>query len=194
LFKIAVLVSGNGSNLQTIIDAIDSHELDAEISIVISSNNHAFALVRANKRHIKTYVVSKKEFVNPSDEILKLAQTHAIDLIVLAGYLGILNGEILKVYKNKIINIHPALLPKYGGPGMYGYHVHEAVIKAKETESGCTVHYVSEQIDAGEIIMQSKVKVLPDDTATTLAKRILVEEHKILLHSIKILADKHIER
>jgi phosphoribosylglycinamide formyltransferase-1 len=190
LFKIAVLVSGGGSNLQAIIDAIDKHELNAKIEIVIASNSKAFALERAKKHHIKTYIISKKVYANPSDEILKLVKEHDINLIVLAGYLGILSGELLKTYRNKIINIHPALLPKFGGSGMYGHYVHEAVLKANETESGCTVHYVSERIDGGKIILQAKVKVLSDDTPETLAKRILIEEHKILPKAIKMLINE----
>jgi phosphoribosylglycinamide formyltransferase-1 len=185
LFKIAVLVSGSGSNLQAIIDAINQKQLNAEITLVISSNAKAYALERAKQHQIKTYVVAKKDYANPSDEILKILSAQPVDLIVLAGYLGILQGEILKVYQNKIINIHPALLPKFGGSGMYGHHVHEAVIKAKETESGCTVHYVSAQIDQGEIILQTKVNVLPNDTPDTLAERILVEEHKLLPKAIQ---------
>ncbi|MDR0674924.1 MAG: phosphoribosylglycinamide formyltransferase [Mycoplasmataceae bacterium] len=187
MFKIAVLVSGNGSNLQAIVDAIANDELKAEIAMVISSNTKAYALERAKKHHIKTYIVSNKEFNNPSEEILKLVNQHSINLIVLAGYLGILKGEILKVYENKIINIHPSLLPKFGGQGMYGHHIHEAVIKAKETKTGCTVHYVSEHIDAGKIILQSKIKVLPDDTSITLAERVLQQEHKLLPKAIKML-------
>jgi phosphoribosylglycinamide formyltransferase-1 len=188
LFKIAVLVSGSGSNLQAIIDAIDNRELNVEIAMVIASNHQAFALERAQKHHIQSYVVSKKEFANCSDQILKLAKLHQVNLIVLAGYLGILNGKLLDEYNGKIINIHPALLPKYGGPGMYGHYVHEAVIKAQEMESGCTVHYVSAQIDGGEIILQTKVKVLAHDTPTTLAKRILVQEHKLLPAAIKLIS------
>jgi phosphoribosylglycinamide formyltransferase-1 len=190
LFKIVVLVSGGGSNLQAIIDAIAQHQLNAEITTVISSSSKAYALERAKLHNILTYVVTKKEFDDPNAEILKILSNQHIDLIVLAGYLGILSGELLRVYKNKIINIHPALLPKFGGSGMYGHFVHEAVLKAKEKESGCTVHYVTDKIDQGKIIMQAKVNVLDDDTPETLAKRILVEEHKLLPKAIQSIIDK----
>ncbi|MDR3257811.1 MAG: phosphoribosylglycinamide formyltransferase [Mycoplasmataceae bacterium] len=184
--KIAVLVSGGGSNLQSIIDAIKHKELDATIELVISSNSKAYALERAKQHNIKSYVVSKKDFSNPSDEILKIVNQHHVELIILAGYLGILNGRLLNEYQNKIINIHPALLPKFGGAGMYGHHVHEAVIKANEHESGATVHYVDEKVDGGNIILQVKVPVLNDDTPDALAKRVLEQEHKILPKAIKL--------
>jgi phosphoribosylglycinamide formyltransferase-1 len=190
LFKIAVLVSGGGTNLQSIIDAIEQKQLNAQIALVISSNHHAYALERAKKYNIETLVVSKKQYENPSNQILNATVNRHIDLIVLAGYLGILKGDLLKTYKNKIINIHPALLPKFGGPGMYGHYIHEAVISAKETESGCTVHFVNEAVDEGKIILQEKVKVLSNDTPKTLAARILLIEHKLLPKAIALLANK----
>jgi phosphoribosylglycinamide formyltransferase-1 len=185
LFKIAVLVSGNGSNLQAIIDAIENHELEVELSLVISSRTDAYALKRAQQHNIKTYTITKTN-TDRSNAISELCQQFHVDLIVLAGYLGILKGEILKSYKNKIINIHPALLPKYGGRGMYGLHVHQAVINAHESESGCTVHFVNEEIDAGAIILQAKVNVTSDDTPESLAKKVAVHEHKLLLQAIKL--------
>ncbi|MDR3329957.1 MAG: phosphoribosylglycinamide formyltransferase [Mycoplasmataceae bacterium] len=184
--KIAVLVSGGGSNLQAIIDAIDDKRLNAEIKIVISSNTKAYALERAKKHGINTHIISKKLFSNPSSEISKIVQDNRIDLIVLAGYLGILSGDILKQYHNRIINIHPALLPKFGGPGMYGHYVHEAVINAKEKESGATVHYVTANIDGGKIILQKKVPVYIGDTTSSLAERVLIEEHTILPEAINL--------
>jgi phosphoribosylglycinamide formyltransferase-1 len=184
LFKIAVLVSGNGSNLQSIIDAINKQQIKAQISFIVSSNPKAYALQRAKNHHIKSFVVARNKCLNSSDKILELLLQDKVDLVVLAGYLNILEGKILQVYKKRIINIHPALLPKYGGVGMYGYHVHDAVIKNKEKESGCTVHYVDKEIDKGEVILQSKVVVRKNDTPQTLAKRILEEEHKILPKAI----------
>jgi phosphoribosylglycinamide formyltransferase-1 len=188
--KIAVLVSGGGTNLQAIIDAVNCHQLYVKIELVISSSSKAYALERAKIHNIKSYVVSKNDFANPSDEILKLVDRHHIKLLVLAGYLGILNGELLKRYRNRIINIHPALLPKFGGPGMYGHHVHEAVIMANEKESGVTLHYVNEKVDGGDIILQKRVPVLENDTPGTLASRVLEQEHKALPEAIKLVIAK----
>ncbi|GHU31321.1 phosphoribosylglycinamide formyltransferase [Bacilli bacterium] len=189
MLKIAVLVSGGGTNLQAIIDAVMTKQLPkVQIGMVISSAPTAFALERAQKCNIKTTIVSKKQFSNPSDQILKLLNENKIALVVLAGYLGILNGCILDEYKNKIINIHPALLPKFGGVGMYGHHVHEAVINAHESVSGCSVHYVTANIDGGKIILQKQVPVLPNDTPGTLAARVLIQEHLALVQVLKKLS------
>ncbi|MDR0985433.1 MAG: phosphoribosylglycinamide formyltransferase [Mycoplasmataceae bacterium] len=185
MHKLLVLVSGNGSDLQSIIDAINNYQLnDCKISVVVSSNPSAYALERAKQNNIKTFVVSKKEFNNPSNEILSIVNKYEIDLIVCAGYLGILQGNILKEFDHRIINIHPALLPKYGGKGMYGMNVHQAVINNHEKESGCTVHYVTDQIDGGSIIMQSKVQVFENDTPESLSKRVLEQEHILLPKAI----------
>jgi phosphoribosylglycinamide formyltransferase-1 len=189
LFKIAVLVSGGGTNLQSIIDHIQNKQLNAEIVLVVSSSQSAFALERAKKHNIETVIISKKEFSLPNDEILKLAINHNVDLIVLAGYMGILSGDLLKVYRNRIINIHPSYIPNFCGPGMYGIHVHEAVIKAKAKFSGATVHYVNDTIDGGKIIIQDQVPVLEDDTPAILAKRVLQVEHKILPQAIKMIIE-----
>lgn len=185
MFKIAVLVSGGGTNLQSIIDAIKQKQINAKIELIISSSRNAYALERAKDNRIPSFVISKKDFANPSDEICNILINHNIDLVVLAGYLGILHGKILQRFKNKIINIHPALLPKFGGPGMYGIHVHEAVLLAHEKESGCTVHYVDDEVDGGKIILQKRVPVLPDDTPDSLAKRVLTQEHICLVEAIK---------
>ncbi|GHU48184.1 phosphoribosylglycinamide formyltransferase [Bacilli bacterium] len=189
MLKVAVLVSGGGTNLQAIIDAVITKQLpQVQIGLVISSTPTAYALERARKYGIKTIVISKKQFTNPSDQILKLLNENKIDLVVLAGYLGILNGRILDEYKNKIINIHPALLPKFGGPGMYGHHVHKAVINARENVSGCSVHYVTANVDGGKIILQKQVPVLPNDTPETLAARVLIQEHLSLVQVLKKLS------
>jgi phosphoribosylglycinamide formyltransferase-1 len=188
LFKIAVLVSGGGTNLQSIIDAIKNREINVQITVVVSSTPNAYALERAKTNNIQTFVVTKKEFPNPSNRICDILDKLDIDLVVLAGYLGILKGQILSKYK--IINVHPALLPKFGGVGMYGIHVHEAVISAGEKKSGCTVHYVNDKVDGGEIILQKYVDVLQDDTPETLAKRVLFQEHICLIEAIKKIMDK----
>ena len=187
MFKIAVLVSGNGTNLQAIIDHYLNNP-DIKISLVISNKADAYALKRASLANIPTMVISKKDFPNQSDEILKQVKANNIDLIVLAGYLSILSGSIINEYKNKIINIHPSLIPSFCGPGMYGHHVHEAVIKSGVRYSGCTVHFVNGGVDSGPIILQQAVDVFYTDTPDSIAAKILVYEHKLLVKAIDLIA------
>ncbi len=185
MFKIAVLISGGGSNLLSIIENIEKGSIDAKIHCVISDRESAKGILKAKDKGIDTFVVSKKEFGNnTSEKILNLLKGK-VDLIVLAGYLSILDGEILREFKNRIINIHPSLIPSFSGPGMYGIKVHEAAIKKGVKFSGCTVHFVNEEVDGGSIIAQALVPVYFDDTAKTLQERILVEEHRILPEVIK---------
>ena len=184
--RIAVLVSGSGSNLQSIIDNVENGNLNCELTYVIA-DRECYALQRAEKHGIKNLLLDRKIIDNKLankiiDSILKESKT---DYIVLAGYLSILTEKFIKEWDKKVINIHPSLLPKFGGKGMYGIKVHEAVIKAREKESGCTVHFVTNEIDAGEIITNVKVPVLEDDTPETLQKRVLEQEHKLLIKGIK---------
>lgn len=189
MFKIAVLVSGGGTNLQSIIDAVKVGELDCKIEMVISSKSYVYALERAKEAGIDTYVVSKKEYgENQSNRILELTEGK-VDLIVLAGYLSILDGEILDKFKNRIINIHPSLIPSFCGPKMYGIHVHEAAIKKGVKVSGCTVHFVNNEVDGGAIILQEAVPVYFEDSAEDLQKRILVKEHLLLPKAIKLISE-----
>lgn len=191
MFKIAVLVSGNGTNLQAIIDHYLNNP-DIKISLVISNKKDAYALKRAGLANIPTMVISKKDFPNQSDEILKQVKANNIDLIVLAGYLSILSGSIINEYKNKIINIHPSLIPAFCGPGMYGHHVHEAVIKSGVRYSGCTVHFVNGGVDSGPIILQQAVDVFYTDTPDSIAAKILVYEHKLLVKAIDLIANNKV--
>ena len=189
MFKIAVLVSGGGTNLQSIIDAVKVGELDCKIEMVISSKSYVYALERAKEAGIDTYVVSKKEYgENQSNRILELTEGK-VDLIVLAGYLSILDGKILDKFKNRIINIHPSLIPSFCGPKMYGLHVHEAAIKKGVKVSGCTVHFVNNEVDGGAIILQEAVPVYFEDSAEDLQKRILVKEHLLLPKAIKLISE-----
>lgn len=189
MFKIAVLVSGGGTNLQSIIDAVKVGELDCKIEMVISSKSYVYALERAKEAGIDTYVVSKKEYgENQSNRILELTEGK-VDLIVLAGYLSILDGEILDKFKNRIINIHPSLIPSFCGPKMYGLHVHEVAIKKGVKVSGCTVHFVNNEVDGGAIILQEAVPVYFEDSAEDLQKRILVKEHLLLPKAIKLISE-----
>lgn len=193
MLKIAVLVSGGGSNLQSIIDNIKNSSLNCSIEMVIGSKEGIYGLERAEKEGIKTFVVSKKQYGNgTSKEILKLTEGK-VDLIVLAGYLSILDGELLEVFKNRIINIHPSLIPAFAGPKMYGIKVHEAAIAKGVKYSGCTVHFVNNEVDGGEILLQKTVDVFFDDTPKTLQERVLVEEHKLLPMAIKLIEENKIE-
>lgn len=192
MFKIAVLVSGGGSNLASIIEAIERGEINASIEYVISDKKDVFALKRAEEKGIKTFVVDKKEYGNKSsDKILELLKGK-VDLIVLAGYLSILSGELLREFSNRIINIHPSLIPSFCGPGMYGIKVHEAAIKAGVKYSGCTVHFVNELVDGGAILLQQAVPVYFEDDAKTLQQRVLIEEHKLLPQAIKLIIENRV--
>ena len=185
--RIAVFISGSGSNLQSIIDNIENGNLNCEISYVVA-DRECFGLQRAEKHGIKSIMLDKKLFGNKlSDEISAILENdiEKTDYVVLAGYLSILSENFINKWNRKIINIHPSLLPKYGGKGMYGMNVHRAVIEAKETESGCTIHFVDTGVDTGEIILQIKVPVLSDDTPEILQKRVLEKEHILLIEGIK---------
>lgn len=189
--RIAVLVSGNGTNLQALIDV---KQKEYSIELVISDTPHAYALERAKKSGIPTEVVTtqikerEQKRVIISNHILDLARREAIEAIVLAGFLTILRGDIIRAYSGRIINVHPALLPKFGGVGMYGDNVHKAVLAAGECESGCTVHLVDTGCDTGTILLQKKVAVLPQDTVQTLAQRIHVQEHKAIVEGVILLS------
>ena len=185
LFNIAVMVSGSGSNLQAIIDNVNLGYIKANIELVISSKQDVYALKRAKDNNIKSVVLK-----DDIKKMLEVLEENDIDLIVLAGYLSILDKKIIERYENRIINIHPSLIPQYCGKGYYGIKVHENVIENKEKVSGATVHYVDNGIDTGEIIIQEHLQVNEDDTAQTLQKRILEIEHKILPKAINIVIEK----
>ena len=205
--KVAVLVSGGGTNLQTLIDFQIEKGKDCpyEIVVVISDHKDAFALERAAKAGIPSavtspYSVMGKEVAQAatrdekrlavSDAMLAVCREYKAEIIVEAGCLTVLAGEILAEYADKIINLHPALLPKYGGVGMWGHHVHEAVLAAGEKESGCTVHLVNEVCDGGEILLQKKVPVMPGDTPDSLYARIAPVEHEALLEGLLLLCER----
>ncbi|EJU20527.1 phosphoribosylglycinamide formyltransferase [Peptoanaerobacter stomatis] len=179
------MVSGSGSNLQAIIDNVNLGYIKANIELVISSKQDVYALKRAKENNIKSVVL--KDDVK---KMLEVLEENDIDLIVLAGYLSIVDKKIIERYENRIINIHPSLIPKYCGKGYYGIKVHKQVIRNKEKVSGATVHYVDNGIDTGEIIIQEHLQVNEDDTAQTLQKRILEIEHKILPKAINIVIEK----
>lgn len=188
--RISVLVSGNGSNLQALMDSIDRGEIEgAKIVQVISSNASAYAVERAQNREIPVNIITKHDYADIRDRmdaILHLLDLEATDLVVLAGYMSILPKKVIDAYEDRIINLHPALLPKYGGKECYGMKVHEKVLEAGELESGATVHYVDEGIDTGRIIIQGIVPVKANDTPEVLRERVLVKEHQILPEAVRM--------
>lgn len=192
--KIAILVSGGGTNLQAIIDSIKSGYLsEVEISLVVASNGNAYALKRASENGINSCVHSKKDFDSNDlwdSELLKLLKSSQAELVVLAGYLSLLGPMVIKEYSNRIINIHPSLIPSFCGAGMYGIRPHEAALKKGVKVSGATVHFVNENYDEGPILIQKAVNVLPSDTPELLQQRIMVEcERKILPEAIKLISE-----
>ncbi len=203
--RIAVLVSGGGTNLQALIDYEKSHAgCPYNIVLVVSNTKNAYALERAKNAGIHAEIRSPfsvlgkenaekasrdEKRVAISDAILNLCHEHKIDAIVLAGYLSVLGGRIIDEYSGRIINLHPALLPKFGGVGMWGHNVHEAVLASGEKESGCTVHLVDSGCDTGKILVQKKVPVLPDDTPDSLYARIAPKEHEAMVEGVCLLAE-----
>jgi formyltetrahydrofolate-dependent phosphoribosylglycinamide formyltransferase len=183
--KLVIFASGSGTNMQAIIDKIDAGEIRAEIVGLIVNKPGIKSIERATKFNIPVSVIAEKDQEAFSKKITKKLTEWNPDLIILAGFLKKIPDSIIKKYENKIINIHPALLPKYGGKGFYGLNVHKAVIEAGDKESGCTVHYVNKEYDKGPIISQEKVPVHPNDTPEDLAKRVLKAEHKLLPTVIK---------
>ena len=177
MVNIAIFVSGSGSNCENIIQYFQ-HNKQVHIALVVSNRSDAYALVRAKKLNVTTAVLPKADF-NNKDKVLKLMADYRIDFIVLAGFLMMIPDWLISVYQRRMINLHPALLPKFGGMGMYGHHVHEAVRKANETETGMTVHWVSTVCDGGEIIAQFRTPITPDDTPDDIAgkEHILEMEH-----------------
>lgn len=191
--RVAVFISGGGTNLQSLIDACSMEDYPAEIVLVVSSSKTAYGLERAKSHSIPTAVIRKKDHPS-SDEyaeaLLKTVNKHNAELICLAGYLKLIPSNVVTSFRGRILNIHPALLPKFGGKGMYGIRVHEAVIAAGESESGPTIHFVDEVYDHGSIFMQRKVPVLQGDTPEVLQKRVLAEEHKIYPDALRRVAEK----
>jgi phosphoribosylglycinamide formyltransferase-1 len=194
--KIAVLVSGSGSNLQALIDAVNAGSIKGQIAIVISDSLDAYALQRAEKQVIPTICIDKKACKAEGEfDALLMNSLAAVkpDLIILAGFLSILPCELVAEYKGKIINIHPSLIPAFCGKGFYGEKVHRAAIEYGVKVSGATVHYVDENTDTGPIILQKTVEVSEDDTPATLAKKILPMEHSLLVKAAELYCDGRLE-
>ena len=196
--KILVLVSGGGTNLQALIDAQARGELGAgKIAAVLSDRVGVYALERAGAAGIAAITeepdrrLPKSERRRAlSDRILCICREMQIGLIVFSGFLSIMTGGLIAEYSGRMINIHPALLPRYGGPGMYGINVHRAVLASGETESGCTIHLVDGGTDTGQILLQRKVPVLPEDTPELLAERVLAQEHIAIVEGTMMMIKK----
>ncbi len=190
--SIAVFVSGTGSNLVSIYNEIQNGYLNAEIALVISNKSTAGGLMFAREKGITAIHISPNQYDDMStytEELLNLLKDHQVELVVLAGYLKMIPIAVVQMYKNKIINIHPALLPSFGGKGLYGKRVHQAVLDYGCKVSGATVHIVDEEYDTGGPVIQKCVPVLDDDTVETLASRVLEIEHQILPTAIQLFAD-----
>lgn len=182
LAHVAVFLSGSGTDLQALIDASKDGRLSARIAWVVASKEDAYGLVRAANAGIETTVFKMKDYESAQaagEYLVRNLRERRIDYVAMAGYLKMMPVEVLRAYPNRVVNIHPALLPKYGGAGMYGRKVHEAVIAAGDRQSGPTVHIADEIYDHGRILEQAVVPVLPDDTPETLAARVLEAEHKL---------------
>ena len=188
MVRIAVFVSGSGTNLQSLIDAVNEGYINASISLVVSSKENAYGLERARKANIKA------EYIKDQSLILKRLEEEEIDLIVLAGYLSIVGEELINKYKNKIINIHPSLIPSFSGPGYYGLRVHKKVFERGVKVSGATVHFVSSEVDGGPIILQRAIDISDCKSPEEIQEKILINiEHKILKEAVKLFVENKLE-
>ena len=195
MLNIAVFISGGGTNLQAIINAVKENKINGKIKLVFSNRKNAYGLIRAQNESIDTFYLNRKKFFSNEEydeRILEELERKNIDLIVLAGYLNILSSKFVSKYSNRIINIHPSLIPSFCGDGFYGENVHKAVIKSGVKFTGATTHFVDEKVDTGAIILQDVVPVLINDDFETVAKRVLEIEHKILVKTVKAFCDNKI--
>ena len=188
--RIAIFASGNGSNAQRIAEYF-SEESIATVALIVSNKKEAYVLERAKTLNIPSYCFSKEQFAE-GDDVLALLREYHIDFVVLAGFLLLIPQKLIQAFPNAIVNVHPALLPKFGGKGMYGKHVHEAVIAAKEKESGITVHFVNEKYDEGTYILQATCPIADNDTPDTLAEKIHKLEYEYFPRAIELVLNSEI--
>lgn len=188
MVNIGVLISGNGTNLQAIIDGIKEGKIAGEIKLVISNRKDAYGLVRCQKENIEGLFIDPKAYddISYNRRLIEEFKKRHVELIVLAGYMKILSKEFVKAYENRIINIHPSLIPSFSGKGYYGERVHRAVLDYGVKYTGATVHFVNEEADRGPIILQEVVPVDEEDTVETLSKKVLKVEHKILVEAVSL--------
>jgi len=190
--RLAVFASGGGTNFQAILDAIEAGRLPARVVLCVSDRPTAGALERARRHGIPTAVLAPKDYPSPEvfgEALLEVLRAHDVELVALAGYLKKIPDNVVAAYRNRILNIHPSLLPAFGGPGMYGRRVHEAVLNYGVRWTGATVHLVDEEYDHGPIVLQEPVLVLPDDTPETLAARVLEVEHRLYPEALRLFAE-----
>lgn len=176
MIKIAIFASGSGSNAERIVEFFNSND-EIEVSLILTNNPTAGVIERAQRLNIPLVIFNKKVF-SKTDKIVEMLQLQRIDWVILAGFLWLVPTNLIKAFENRMINIHPALLPKYGGKGMWGHHVHEAVVANKEVETGITIHYVNENYDEGKIIFQAKCDVTETDSAEAVAQKIHLLEYQ----------------
>ena len=195
LKRIAVFVSGGGTDLQSILDGIDAGQIQGRVVLVISDKPGAYALTRAQNAGIETWAYEKRQYTKPELEqkLCDILEKYQIDFCVLAGYLSILGASVIRKYPNRIINIHPSLIPSFCGMGFYGSRVHQGVLDYGAKVSGATVHFVDEGADTGPIILQESVKVLDEDDARSLANRVLEVEHRLLPEAVRLMCEDRIE-
>ncbi|MGB1800291.1 MAG: phosphoribosylglycinamide formyltransferase [Gammaproteobacteria bacterium] len=190
--KLAVLVSGRGSNMLALVDACEQGRLQATVELVVSNNADSLALVSAKERGIAVAHLSSR--THPDADALDVAmkesfEKHQVDYVLLAGFMKKIGSKTLSAYKNRMVNVHPSLLPKFGGKGMFGLNVHKAVIQAGEKETGVTIHLVNAEYDEGAILAQEKVEVVEEDTAESLAAKVLKVEHALFAETIQKIID-----
>ena len=188
MVRIAVLISGSGTNLQALIDATKKKYIDGEIVLVVSNRLKAFGLQRASNANIKAECIKDEKL------LIEKLKEEKVDLIVLAGYLAIISEELINLYENKIINIHPSLIPSFAGPGFYGIHVHEAVYKRGVKVSGATVHFVSKEVDGGPIIHQKSIDISSCKSPEEIQEKILLNiEHDLLVEAVKLYCENKLK-
>lgn len=196
--RIAVLVSGRGrgSNMQAIIDACRDGKINGDVVLVVGVRDEAPAMERARAAGVKTVTISPADCADPADydaKLIRALDEHSIDLVCLAGYMRLLGPEIVKRYRNRILNVHPALIPSFAGKGMFGHHVHEAVVESGVKYTGVTVHLVDEHYDHGPIVLQAVVPVEEDDTPESLAAKVLPVEHETYTRAVALFAEGRIQ-
>ncbi|NPV43376.1 MAG: phosphoribosylglycinamide formyltransferase [Firmicutes bacterium] len=190
--KLGVLVSGGGTNLQAVIDSIEQGKIRGEVRVVISSNPEAFALERAQKYGIPSIYIGRRDFATREEyegEMIKALKGYGVELVLLAGFMTVLSPGFISEFRNRIMNIHPALIPAFCGKGFYGKRVHEAVLEYGVKVTGATVHFVDEGTDTGPIILQEAVPVLDDDTVDSLAERVLKVEHRLYPEAVRLYSE-----